>query len=197
MTSTTPSTSLWVITLPSGSLHYESEAAKASRNLIGDSHRADRAAVLASGGPGMQGHVMRISFDPFAQQPRSDFFAKFFTIEQHIIDVPIMPRSVGYYWAAQQPGAFRVCQSLMIVVPQISLTAVISSAASSCASSTAATRSLGRYDEPILSHSYLSISPRRKAVRLVPFSRRIWARSTNAGSLIRRRPPSPEITFLL
>jgi len=39
---------------------------------------------------------------------------------------------------------------------------------------------------------YLSTWPRKKRLRLVPFSRRISARSMKAGSLMSRAPPSPQ-----
>ena len=44
---------------------------------------------------------------------------------------------------------------------------------------------------------YLSFSPRKNLERSVPFSRRISARSTRAGSLISSAPPSPQMKFLV
>jgi hypothetical protein len=43
----------------------------------------------------------------------------------------------------------------------------------------------------------LSISPRRKRLRSVPFSRMISARLISAGSLMSSAPPSPQVTFLV
>ena len=44
---------------------------------------------------------------------------------------------------------------------------------------------------------YLSTSPRKNALRLVPFSRMISARSVSWGLLMTSRPPSPAMTFLV
>ncbi len=44
---------------------------------------------------------------------------------------------------------------------------------------------------------YLSTSPRKNWLRLVPFSRRISARSTKRASLTRSAPPSPLMMFLV
>ena len=43
----------------------------------------------------------------------------------------------------------------------------------------------------------MSTWPRKKRLRLVPFSRRISARSTSAGSLMTSAPPSPQVRFLV
>ena len=55
----------------------------------------------------------------------------------------------------------------------------------------------GRKDEPMSTQPYLSISPLKKALRLVPFSRMTSARAMWAGSLIVSSPPSPAMTFLV
>ena len=47
------------------------------------------------------------------------------------------------------------------------------------------------------SQVYLSTSPRRKRLRLVPFSRTISARVIDSGRLTSSAPPSPEMTFLV
>jgi len=57
--------------------------------------------------------------------------------------------------------------------------------------------SLGRNEEPMSSQVYLSVSPRKNWLRLVPFSRMISARATKRGSLMINAPPSPEIRFFV
>ncbi len=74
---------------------------------------------------------------------------------------------------------------------------MIASACSSWAHRNAAFTSLDRYDEPRSTQVYLSTSPRKNSVRLVPFSWTISARSTSAGSFTSSAPPSPQCTFFV
>ena len=57
--------------------------------------------------------------------------------------------------------------------------------------------SLTTYEEPTSTHVYLSTWPRKNALRFVPFSWMISARSTHSGRLTSSAPPSPHITFLV
>ncbi|MGC4037790.1 MAG: hypothetical protein QM764_17640 [Chitinophagaceae bacterium] len=64
---------------------------------------------------------------------------------------------------------------------------MIDSASSICAARNAARISLGRYDEPMSTHVYLSTWPRKNCERLVPFSRMISARSTKRAIVDEQR----------
>ena len=117
---------------------------------------------------------------------------------QHVVDVGVGAADLRHHRPAQQPVVLERREAAMIALPGAMPRRqdLVGAARAAPAGRPRRARSAGRTSRSRPRY-ICRPGPARNLVRLVPFSRRIWARSTKRASLMSSAPPSPEITFLV